>query len=106
MDKALTEAQRRQLALELRIAATAGEPTASDTRGRGLVLAQMNARNAFELADVIAGGGGVHGWGKHMGKAPTDAAREVGLEDAEATKGARRNKMAGVAARASSHGDM
>ena len=66
----------------------------------------MNPRDAFELADMIAGGGGVHGWGRQMGKAPADAAREVGLEDAEAFEGARRNKMAEVAARASSHGDM
>ena len=63
----------------------------------------MNPRDAFELAGMIAGGSVES---TQMGKASTDAARGVGLEDADDSGGGPRNKMAKVAARASSREDI
>ena len=63
----------------------------------------MNPRNGSELADMIAGGSVES---TQSGKVSADAAQEVGLEDAETSEGGTRNKMADVAARASSLEDI
>ena len=99
MSNALSDAHQRQLALKLWMAATADAPTAPDKRRRGAALAQMSPRNAFELADMVAGGSVD---ATQMVKAPKEAAREVGLEGDEVSRGGRRNKMAKIAARATS----
>ena len=103
MDNALSDAQHRQLAMKPRIAATAEKPSASDKRRRESILTQMNPRNGSELADMIAGGSVES---TQSGKVSADAAQEVGLEDAETSEGGTRNKMADVAARASSLEDI
>ena len=53
-------------------------------RRRDLALAQMNTRGAFELADMAAGGSID---ATQLEEAYGDAAREVGLEDGEASRG-------------------
>ena len=64
-----------------------------------LALARRSPRNAFELADMVAGGSAD---ASQMGKASKQAAREVGLEDDEASRGGPRYEMTRVAARATS----
>ena len=59
----------------------------------------MNPRNAFELADMVADAA-------QVGKASKQAAREVGQDDDEAYRGGPRNKMARIAARATSLGEI
>ena len=100
MNNALSDAAKRQLALKLLIAATAEEPTAGDTRERELIFAQMNPRNASELADMVAGGSAD---ASQMGEASKQAGREVGLKGDGAPRGGPRNKMARISASASSH---
>ena len=56
MNNVLADATLGQLLLKLWIAATAEEPAAAPNRRRKVALAQMNPRNAFELADMVAGG--------------------------------------------------
>ena len=83
MNTALSDAQRRQLALKLWKAATAKEPMASDVQRRELVLTEMNPRSAFELADTAVEGPID---ANQPGKAHKEAAREVGLEDEAASR--------------------
>ena len=101
MDNAPSDAHRRLSALKLCLTSTAKKPMASDMRRRELVLAQMNPRSAIELAETVEGGSGD---ATRMGRAPREAAREVGLVDDKAPRGGPRNKMATIAARAASMG--
>ena len=78
-------------------------PTASDMRRKELAIAQLNPSSAFELADMIAGGPVAD---SEMGKASKRASREVGYEDMEAMRGGPGSKMAKIAERAESLGQI
>ena len=58
-----------------------------------MALAQMNPREAFELADMVVVGSVD---AVQMGKAIAVAARKVILEGAEASRGDSRNKIAKI----------
>ena len=70
---------------------------------RELAVAGMNPRGAFELADMVAGGsmGAIL-----MGRASIEAAREVGPEDDDTSKGGPKSKIAKIAATAGSLGQI
>ena len=94
MESAIRDEEHRQLALKLRLAATAKEPMGSDMRRRELAIAQPNSQSACEIAEMIAGG-----WvgPAQMGRASEEATRDVGLGDEEVIKGGPRSKMAKIA---------
>ena len=69
-------------------------PPAPDMRRRELVLAEMNPRSAFDIADMVAGGSIE---GARMGRAHIEAARDAGWEADGTTIGGPRAKTAKVA---------
>ena len=82
-------AKFRAQSADLAMAATATEPMAADMR-RELALAELNPRSAFEIAGMMAGASVDD---TQVGRASTDAARRVGLEQDEIIKGGPRSKM-------------
>ena len=70
----LQNAEHRRLTSKLRLAATAEDPVAPDLCRRELAIAPPNSQNAFEIADVMAGGLAAS---TRAGRAPPEASRAV-----------------------------
>ena len=96
-------AERRQLTWKVWPAATAEDPLASDMCRRDLAIAQLKPQSAFEIADLIAVGS--MGAAK-LGKAPQGESREIGFAPEVVATGGLQGKLAKVAARAETVGQI
>ena len=99
LEEVLKNAEHRQLAWKLWLAATAEDPAAGDMRRKELLLSLENPKSAFEVAELVADSSVNE---TSLGKAHLGAAGNAGLEADETLQGGPRAKMAKVAARAES----
>ena len=103
MEAVLKEVSRRQLALKLRLAAAAECVDRVDSRRSELMVAVLYPRSDFASADRLVGNSAE---AMFLRRPSTQAAQQLGINSGEGTLGGPGAKMAGVANRAETVGQI